>query len=132
MIGTYEDAARAVEGDLPDLHPGTPYGWRRVHLINGVIYKVDKVIGGNNDEWWNYVRLRDTRLPEHIRIPKMHLYEVGKKFVIAAEYIDGDALTEYEISEELESQILDLGIGDICEGNILISEGIYYLVDLEL
>lgn len=138
IIGCAEDARHALDHpELPDLHPASPWGGRRVHLINGVIYKVNRERFYNEDEITNYLRVRDTCfLPAHIRIPAMTDYQFNDDVVIASEYINGrpfcgpgcGGIVDHRA---LYEDIHAIGIDDVHFNNLLIRDGIYYLIDLD-
>lgn len=87
MIGNRENAALALTRPKNLLlDEGTT---RTAFLIDGVVYKVDDDHGANELEIANYYKWRD-RLPQGISFPEMQLYRVNGRYVIAAEYVDGE------------------------------------------
>lgn len=149
MIGNMTDAAAALASALgPCTNLYSDYGSaRQVFLINGIIYKIEKECGANAAEWDRYNRIDPASLPAHIRIPEMSRYIVGDEIVIAAEFIDGEAVGECfcefidaavctcedVISDRLSEDIkYHCDIVDLSVGNIIASHGAYYVIDLEI
>jgi hypothetical protein len=144
MIGNVDDARQALTD--PYLSPFSDEGCARVvYLIDNVIYKVDLADGGNDSEWANYQAFSGVEMPEFIAIPEMSRYEINGETVIAAEYIKGmptgecwDRQLDFTclhtsepcLSDRMESEIRRF-IGDLAWGNVIVSDGRYYIVDLE-
>lgn len=144
MIGNLSEATLAYEHALPILsNEGTG---RTVYRVYDVVYKVDKEQGSNAAELTNYNRLCSLPLPAHIGIPMVEAYDIGDEIVIAMEYIDGERIGECfaeqagldcdcdseHLPAEIEGTLRSVGMGgDLHEGNIIYSNGIYYLIDLE-
>lgn len=137
MIGNAADAALAATrptGYL--LGEGTS---RYAYLINGVVYKVNisSRYADNEFEFSNINRLKGITHPL-IRFPEVSMYDN----VIAMEYISGDATgycflcevgdpCDYEdcIPGTVASDINRLGIIDLAFGNVIKSDGLYYVID---
>lgn len=131
MVGNEQDALKALTHDfLPNLNP--LLAWRRVHLINGVIYKVNKADYINESEWENYLNIINEALPPFLAVPRMWAYKFGRKMVIAAEYIDAPTLGDLimDLPHEVYAAISRY-IDDIHEENIIVKDGVYYLIDLD-
>lgn len=141
MIGNLADATAAFNREVPEYDRGSS---RKVYLIDGVIYKIDLVAYCNEDEWKNYRSLSRKKLPDYLAIPKMSRYVVHGQTVIASEFIDGIPLGEcfdrwLGLPCEGSMECLPLAvenavheyIDDAVYGNIIVSNGIYYLVDIE-
>jgi hypothetical protein len=150
MIGSHADAARALiaydTGDNEFLlsDEGTT---RAVYLINGVIYKVNRVENGiwdiNEMEWTRYLNMND--LPRGVFLPEMFLYRVGEVNVMASEFIDGIPIGECmscdmgdpcEDPEFCMDPILieelhhNFGWSDSAWGNAVECDGVIYLIDV--
>lgn len=143
MTGNIVDATAAYWNETTVFEFGTA---RRVYLINGVIYKVDDECGANNAEMTNYLRIRDTAfIPSYIAIPEITEYEVNDEIVLAMEYVDGEFIGECfseftggicdcgtpHLSPEVSETIRALDITDLHDGNVIVSDGIYHIIDLE-
>ncbi len=125
MIGNAADARIALR-DYED-------GWmdylfsdqgssRSVHMVNGVLYKVDMYAHGNSFnsiEWANTRKMLKNGLPENVAIPEMSLYEVDGAIVLAVECING-----YETGECVGRLI---GTGCDCDGPCLDRDYLDYL-----
>lgn len=142
MIGNAATAAAVLD---PYMSPFSDDGSARiVYLIDNVIYKVERARGYNDTEWARYSYIDPNTLPPHIRVPKMHRHVVDGRVVIAAEYIDGIATGECIgrvigvgcdcddpcLSERVQDEIMQY-IEDVSWGNVIISDGVYYIIDLE-
>lgn len=140
MIGSQADAERAVAGTLEFLNSGCD---RFVYRKGNVVYKVHTEDGhedtANQREIANYIRLVGI-LPDNMRVPQTTLYWVDEHPVIAQEYIDGQTLAEcwclpdephtdscmpYDIATTFHPYLNDTG-----GMNIILRDGIYYLIDL--
>lgn len=152
-IGNLKDAQTALDaaaGKDFDHYVLSDYGSnRQTFLINGVVYKIHrwafnpKRWNANLGEWENYKRLRDISLPAHLAVPEMSLWMIGDEPIIAAEYIDGKAMDEciedylglycdhtHCLADRVTNDISKLGILDRCNGNIIYSNGKYWLIDI--
>lgn len=136
MIGNAADAALALTrpSDLILSLDGTA---REVYLINGVVYKV--AIGwyrDNEQEYINITTMGD--IPAAICLPEVALY--GD--VIAMEYISGTPtgscidcdtgdLCQYGdcMPIDIAEMFHVLGFTDLTHGNVIIKDGLYYLID---
>ena len=114
---------------------------REVFRIRDVVYKVEKRRGANVSEYHNANELRGYT-PENIIVPDMTLYPVAGTFVLAMPFIDGksvgECMGEYGMDCD-HSDCLDGNMYNILEGlnfdaisygNVIYSEGVYYMVDL--
>lgn len=148
MIGTKAAAARALARLLPVF---SDHGSARiVYRAGNVIYKVERPseVGSNTAEWNHYLSIDPAMLPPHIRMPEMSIYDFDGKTVIAAEFINGSQVGEcFELEDNgscdcPKDMCLSLNaaedirgsvdITDLAIGNVILSNGIYYVVDLEL
>jgi hypothetical protein len=93
MIGTQEDANRAVAGDLRVL---SSYGCTRmVYIANDVVYKVplsSEFDSCNRDEF--RIMSDSSNLPDGVFYPEVSLFNVNGIDVIAMEYISGQRMAE--------------------------------------
>lgn len=143
MIGNETDARIALTDDY--LAPYSVEGTARdIYLINGVIYKVEKADGANDAEWSHYQNMREIPLSPYIRIPEMSRYRINDEIVIAAEFVNGVETGECFatwagmtcdcpepcLSPAIDSEIRRY-VEDLAWGNVIVSDGCYYLVDLE-
>jgi hypothetical protein len=143
-LGNETDAAYALIRRMPFLESG---GFRRAHLKDGIVYKVNHEFGGedHNLEEWNNLQLIDTStLPDWIRIPKADLWIINSRTVMAMEYVDGEPVSEcycdtlggeecdeYCLPDEVCAAIFDAtGISDLGYGNVIRNGRVLYLVDL--
>jgi hypothetical protein len=150
MIGNENDARTAYDewltGSFDHLFSSDGSS-RYVFLIDGIIYKVNVSNGyiwdANKDEYNNAQTLAGI-LPANVRIPEMSLYTVDGYSVLAAELITGTITGECSaewtglgcedggvcLSDNLISELRDLGWDDSCWGNAIRSGNIIYLVDV--
>ena len=137
MVGNVTDARRALyDRRFKNLHPEAKRsGWffRRVHLINGVIYKVNARDNCNESEWENYLRVMSISdvLPDYVRLPEMNKYVVDGQVIIAAEYIKGIHPSYDDVDSLLHDLSCSLDLLDLHDENIILSNGIYYIIDLD-
>lgn len=147
MIGNETDAAIAADLTMNVHYILSDEGSsREAYLINGVVYKRELHAGTNLAEIMNYDRLSTQHvLPEYIRLPEMELHYIDDEVILAAEYVDGYptgecfdrwAGTECSgnekcLSARIQDEIESFGISDLCWGNVLVKDSVYYLVDLE-
>jgi len=138
MIGTYEGARKALEGDLPHLASGTS---RHVYRDGNLVYKID--IGwdeSNLAEWDTYQKILSVDLEPNIALAETNLFMVDDVPVICMEYIDGQPMADCYcnlVGEEHNETCLDAGmavviskyIDDTGGMNVVIKDGIYYLID---
>lgn len=120
---------------------------RTVYRKGNVVYKVehDNYYSWNRAEYRNRELLLDS-LPANVRIPKMSLYMVENEdeisYILACEYISGYTAGECYcrraethdpnkcLPEDISESLHSLGLFDIGYGNVIFSEGVYWLVDL--
>jgi hypothetical protein len=143
MTGNVTDAARALAGDGIVIGEGSS---RIAYLINGVVYKVDNGMDlipfAQDDEWNNYMRYQSQTLDDSlVRIPAMSRYDFGDQIVLSMEYIDGYPTGECYCTndEECGQDCMSQDIHDICTeeyevwdlgyGNVIVKDGIHYIVD---
>lgn len=98
LIGTRAHAEQAVslrgEASLPDEWQSLGGGSMRyvyLHKPTGVVYKIESwgMRGyGNSSEVLQARRLRQEKW-DHVRIPKVSSFKVGRQSVVAMEYVDG-------------------------------------------
>lgn len=139
MIGTAENASLAAT--RPSSHilsfDGTS---REVYLIEGVVYKVP--IGwyrDNEAEHLNLTRLKGKDIPAGIAFPEASLH--GD--ILAMEYIKGiptGSCIDCEVGDpcqygdcmpiDIAEAFRILGFIDLSFGNVIIKDGIYYLIDV--
>lgn len=146
MIGCYEDACDAVEGFLSYLSDNGSARSVFIDFEGKVVYKVDKEYGVNAHEYKILKALSQVTLPPHIRIPAFNAFDVDGQCVIAMEYIDGVSMGECFcdfaglkcecdstsiLSESVANEIIELGVTDFADGNVILKDGIYYLIDVE-
>ena len=147
MIGNEADAALALSAHATDYLFSDDGTSRYVYLINGVIYKVGRPNGewANDEEYAKYLATCPELLPPYLRLPETHRYVIGDSTVIAAELIEGTPTGECFASAVgmecdcdplacLSPLIVDdiamhLDISDLAYGNVIIRDGIYYVVD---
>lgn len=97
-------------------------------------------IGSNAHEWKTYQRFVNVELPKRVRLPEMHYLNGG---IIAAEYINGitpenTCYRDYHdetcpgINKCFAEVVKDIDISDIACDNVVIKDGIIYLIDLGL
>lgn len=140
MIGSREDAAAALYGELPHLDDGTS---RRAYLSDGVVYKVNinDSWDDNLDEWNRYVRLKGEYMDPNVCLPETWLYEIDGKSVIAMEYIEGTGLAECYCNPDSEphtdgcmtdeaKNLIRKYIDDLGGMNVILSDNIYYIIDI--
>ena len=139
MIGNIENAADAIDG-VGFFDCGSA---RNAHLIDGIVYKVDTLIGSNRFEAATFERLSGISLPAHIAIPEYTVYDVDGTQVNAVEFIDGIKVYECQcfimgrnscdcdnpMDPDVVTDFGNLGIYDLVYGNVILRDGIYYLVD---
>lgn len=140
MIGTYADAAFALEGALDYLDQGTS---RNVFISDGVVYKVNNTsddFDDNEYEWRNYSRLVGVEVDERIGIPRCSIFNVNGKNVIAMEYIEGQAMSECWCGMHDEAHtttclppsilhIVKQYIGDTGGANVIFDGKLYWPID---
>jgi len=140
MVGNENDATLALAGSLEFLGEGCT---RRVYIDDAhtVVYKVehfDQEVAHTSNYDEVETAARATVLPDNVRIPAMTLYPNG---VLAMEYIDGNPLGEcfctadeecYDdcLSSDMVDKLSKVSPDCISWGNVILREGIYYLVDL--
>jgi len=141
MIGTQEDAERAVSGHLTTFGYGSS---RNCYRVGDVIYKVNrhKAWNANEDEWLKYQQIVDMVRDEAIiRVPETRLIETISGPVIAMQYINGQPMNECwciedkephseeclpkEMVEPLQRLITDLG-----GKNVIFDGALYWIIDL--
>lgn len=143
MIGTEELALEALNGNLPYFREGTD---RKAYEVNGVVYKVDMVIGANRLEVFNMLRLRNISTPDFIRIPRFTPYRFGDSIVVAMEFVEGEQVFEcydvingvpctcandgiHVVPDHVKEWFNNHDIFDCGAGNIVYSDGVYTLID---
>lgn len=142
MVGNFADAERASRCPkdyiLSDI--GTT---RMVYLINNVVYKV-ATDGENEWEYRQFLKFSTGNLPENVRVPEMSIYYIDGEAIIAAELITGQETGECNgmmcdnvcdcdgecMPAELLNTLRRMGWMDTTFGNAILSDGIYYLVDI--
>lgn len=143
MIGNAVDAALAETCPEEFLYSDDGSS-RLVYLINGVIYKVDRRNYRDNEAEFLAYKNMTGKLPTGISLPKMSLFQIGDREIIAAEFIrgieTGDCYDKYLGLECLcGDECIDVGLLDALEsigwrdptyGNAILSDGTLYLVDL--
>lgn len=114
---------------------------REVFRIGDVVYKVETARGANVSEYHNANELRGYT-PENIIVPDMTLYPVAGAFVLAMPYIDGKSVGECMaelgldcdhtdcLSDNMHSILENLNFDATSYGNVIYSEGVYYMIDL--
>lgn len=142
MVGNAADAAlamaHAISGDTTYLYSADG-STREAYLINEVIYKVEngEVPGVNSNEVYRASLFSDV---PGARVPGMTLY--GD--VLACEFVTGKSVgecpVEYGMLCDDHSECIPNGLADMLNvigydtayGNIILSDGIYWLVDIAL
>lgn len=145
MVGNITDATTALDGRGQYLDEGCV---RKAYLINGIVYKV---CFSPNDDWFNEnepvyvneVRAKNTR--HDVIIPEVTSYVVGERIVNAIEFVDGvtvGACIGVELGSECDCMPFPCFTPDMRDymeflyddatsgGNVILSEGVYYLIDL--
>lgn len=120
---------------------------RMVFLINGVIYKVnlfqDHIENANFDEFVA-AKMLVRNLPDNVRIPEMELFDINGNTVLAMEFVTGNATGECSdrffstgceddglcMPDRLIANLNKLGWNDSTWGNAILSDGIYFLIDV--
>lgn len=154
MVGTRANAILAASD--PNQFILTREGSSRdVYLIDGIVYKVainEYFVAANEHEYLKYQKARKAiasgRFPESVRVPRFSRYVIDGNVVLAADYIVGD---ESGLCDGCERGVpfgkctnngkcmpadiweaVDNAIGwyDCTLGNAILSDGIYYLVDI--
>jgi hypothetical protein len=137
MTGNEIDAKSALMGFGEFIGSGCD---RRAYLINNVVYKVQQRnrFRANEVEFENF---RDHEETDRIKFPANHLYYIDGNAVMAMEYIDGTCVGECYCIEDLEAcnetcldelevnDLLELGMTDICYGNVIRKDSFLYIVD---
>lgn len=143
MVGNAQDAAKVVNGEF-----GPPPFWgstREVYRVGDIVYKVGSHTD-NESEYDMYCAISiGDMLPKfpNIALAETSLHYVGDIPVIAMEFIDGLAVGEcFCISDDEHNEdcldidmicaIRSIGISDTNYGNIMLKDGIYYIVDMAL
>lgn len=145
MVGNITDATAALDGTAEYLDEGC---LRKAYLINGIVYKVcfspnDDWFNENEPEAVNEVRAKNTR--HDVVIPEVTSYVIGGRVVNAIEFVDGVFIGSCigselgkacdcapypcftpEMRDYMESLYDDATSG----GNVILSAGVYYLIDL--
>lgn len=118
--------------------------FRRVYRDGPTVYKIEHGEGidfaSNQAEVDNLDRLRAVSLPKNVRLPDAYLYHDGVP-IVAMEYIDGvlmgdchcipgESHDETCLPGEVVEKLLSLGI-DTAYGNVILSDGTYFIVDLD-
>ena len=148
MIGNETDAKAALDaamGSCANLYSDNG-STRQVYLINNVIYKIDRYGEDNAEEWRRYCSIAPALLPPFIRLPEMSLFTIGDEKIIAAEFIQGNEMGDCweanlngkcecppglcldpKVSEDIMGHC---DISDLAIGNVILSNDIYYVIDL--
>lgn len=140
MIGNKRDARLALNAEMCYLL--SDVGSTRIaYLVNDIVYKVDRWgdYSTNVTEFHRYNDLLDANLPDNIKLPTMDLFQIGNRYILAAEYIIGTSMGacwgqycrnhNFCLPDEIEN-ILYNYINDLAPGNVILKDGVYYLVDL--
>jgi hypothetical protein len=139
MIGNETDAARALAGVGEYVGEGHT---RTVYRIGDVVYKVARHSASENvTEYDNANELRP-HTPDNVVVPEMSLHHVAGTIVLAMPFINGKSMGEcmgqYGMdcdhsdcySPGMRNALDDLNNDATSYGNVIHSDGIYYLIDL--
>lgn len=144
MVGTFEDAHRAVQDQLRYVGEGC-YRIAFADDANKVVYKLgienpradrmdysdyrDNYSNENEFHNWEHLYTDPTR-PECLVIPEMSQYEVMGCLVNAMEYVSG-LPAHGVLPDEVYDWFEAVGLTDGGHDNVLVSDGKYFLVDME-
>ena len=136
MLGTQENARRAVLRELPLLGEGTG---RQVYHIPGddVVYKVEWYNGNaaNNAEYSKWSRLQGFDTPERLGIPDMYQRDIDGIVVNVMTYIEGEPYCfGYDDDDvELCNWLYANRLSDIHSRNVIKdNDGTIWIIDLEI
>lgn len=142
MIGNETDAATALHGG--GIYVGEGHT-RIVYRVGDVAYKVNVVSWDYNIEEYDCGEAYRAATPANIVIPDMTLYHIGDRTVLAMPYIDGVPVSEcfsrynIECADSTHASCLDdkmaqtltrFNFDATSYGNVILKDGIYYMVDL--
>lgn len=142
MIGNRSDAEVALAGMGKYIGSGSA---RNAYLVNDVVYKIDGQRGANRTEIETLMRLSNVTFPENIALPLWQAFFVDGEYVVAMEYIQGNAFdmcycelagvpcecTADDLPENVLRFFTDLDIFDLGAGNVIERDGICYLIDCD-
>lgn len=148
MVGTLEDAARALAGEGLWIGEGS---FRKCVMVNDVVYKLEtpyyRSACPNREEFETLTLLAAKDMPPQIRFPDFSLYEIDGRAIIAMEFVEGIRMTEcYCCSDDYEPDHDDIclgwdihqlihdavGITDLSYGNVIRDHyGTYVIVDAQ-
>ncbi len=131
-VGKRSDAIKALKGDLEFVGAGA---WRRVFVNDGIVYKVERSGGNeeNESEYKNYKRLSKKPLPPNLKIPRVTQWTIKGTKVNAMPFVKGEPSgTNSGLPPELYDWLKDNGMRDMWGDNIRQDEnGVYHIVDIQ-
>lgn len=107
--------------------------FRRVFRIGNWVVKFDKQAGGfagNREEFENYERVKDI-IPAGFDVPETHFFDIAGWEIVVMEYIDGKRPTEEEHGfDGISSLRRDIRLSDVHNENLVVRDGVKFIVDL--